>query len=126
MYIIVFWTTTAAVLIILDYNQANIHQSVLIIHMTICITCILNFGLLLLGAASRNDNLLRPWLCFSFIILLLIFCNAIFQLYEAEMKMFTLSFVELLVTGGVYSCVFCNFDELSNTVSDDEDEESEE
>lgn len=90
--------------------------------MTICITCILNFGLLLLGAASKNENLLRPWLCFSFIILLLIFCNAIFQLYEAEIKMFSLSFLELMATGGVYSCVFCNFDELSNILSDEEDE----
>lgn len=85
------------------------------------VACLLNCILLLLGAASKNENLLRPWLCFAFVILLTVFCNAIFQLYEGDTEIFALTAMELLVNGIGYSFVFCNFEELSlsNVLSDD-------
>lgn len=92
------------------------------VQFAITIVSLLNCGLLLLGAASKNENILRPWLCFSFVILLTIFCNAIFQLYEADITSFALSATELLTNGVGYSCVFCNFEELSNILSDEEDD----
>lgn len=93
---------------------------------TITIASLLNCGLLLLGAASKNENILRPWLCFSFVILLTIFCNSIFQLYEADITAFAISTVELLTNGVGYSCVFCNLEELSNVFSDDDGEDYDE
>lgn len=91
------------------------------------VACLLNCILLLLGAASKNENLLRPWLCFAFIILLTIFCNAIFQLYENQINTVVATTIELLVNGVGYSFVFCNFEELSlsNVISDDEADSTE-
>ena len=88
------------------------------------VAALLNCILLLLGAASKNENLLRPWLCFAFVILLSIFCNAVFQLYDGETGLFAVTAFELLVSGIGYSFVFCNFEELSlsNVLTDGEDE----
>lgn len=98
-----------------------------LVQFTITIASVLNCGLLLLGAASKNENILRPWLCFSFVLLVTVFCGAIFQLYEADTVPFSISTTELLANGMVYSCVLCNFEELSGILSDaDEDQEQEE
>lgn len=103
--------------------EGNLQKSIYLVQFTITIASLLNGGLLLLGAASKNENILRPWMCFSFVILLTIFCSAIFQLYEADILSFSISTTELLTNGVGYSCVFCNLEELSNILSDDEGED---
>lgn len=96
-----------------------------VVDFTIAIVCVLNSGLLLLGTAAKNENILRPWLCLSFVILLTVLCDAIFHLYTADFPLFAISATELLVNGFIYSCVFFNLDELTNAFSDDEGEDEE-
>ena len=89
--------------------------------LTLTIPSLLNCLLLLFGAIYKSETILRTWLCFSFVLLLLIACESIYNLYEADIVTFMLSTAEMLISGVGYSCVFCNLEELSIFLESDDE-----